>query len=111
MSGGKNDGNDFAWMEVTRLERLRWKTDWSGVAAEVDCWAASSTLQEAEEWRRSPAFNRAEVNITKVEEAEGVLAILSQWIELDAIDEGVRLDSEIVSDSLRSCAYECADIS
>lgn len=73
--------------------------------------SASSTLQEAEEWRRSPAFNRAEVNITKVEEAEGVLAILSQWIELDAIDEGVRLDSEIVSDSLRSCAYECADIS
>ncbi len=54
-----------------------------------------SALHEAEEWRSAPHFNRAEVNISKVEESEGVLGIVSQWIELDALDEGVRLDSEI----------------
>ena len=56
----------------------------------------AQTFKEAEEWRRAPSFHRAEVNISKVEESEGVVAFLSSWIELDALDEGVRLDSEIV---------------
>ncbi|PWZ01107.1 PRMT5-domain-containing protein [Testicularia cyperi] len=54
-----------------------------------------NTAREAEEWRKAPSFKRAEVNLTKLEETEGVVALASSWIELDSPDEGVRLDSEI----------------
>ena len=53
------------------------------------------TAREAEEWRRAPAFRRGEVNITRLEETDGLVVMASSWIELDSIDEGVRLDSEI----------------
>ncbi|EPQ31570.1 uncharacterized protein PFL1_00903 [Pseudozyma flocculosa PF-1] len=53
------------------------------------------TAREAEEWRRAPAFRRGEVTVTKLEETEGLVALASPWIELDSLDEGVRLDSEI----------------
>lgn len=54
-----------------------------------------SIAREAEEWRKAPAFKRSEVNLTKLEETEGVIALASQWIELDSPDEGVRLDCEL----------------
>ncbi len=47
-----------------------------------------SIAREAEEWRKAPAFKRSEVNLTKLEETEGVIALASQWIELDSPDEG-----------------------
>lgn len=53
------------------------------------------TRSEAETWRADPHFLRSEVNITHANEARGVTALLSQWIELDALDEGVRLDAEL----------------
>ncbi|KAN0061417.1 hypothetical protein ACQY0O_006264 [Thecaphora frezii] len=53
------------------------------------------TAREAEEWRRAPAFRRGEVTVAKLEETEGLVALVSPWIELDSLDEGVRLDSEI----------------
>lgn len=55
----------------------------------------ATTAREAEEWRKAPAFKRSEVNLTKLEETEGVVALASQWIELDSADEGVRLDCEL----------------
>ncbi|KAJ1034245.1 hypothetical protein NDA18_001109 [Ustilago nuda] len=55
----------------------------------------ATIAREAEEWRRAPAFKRSEVNLTKLEETEGVVALASQWIELDSPDEGVRLDCEL----------------
>ncbi|SPO21827.1 related to protein arginine N-methyltransferase [Ustilago trichophora] len=55
----------------------------------------ATIAREAEEWRKAPAFKRTEVNLTKLEETEGVLALASQWIELDSPDEGVRLDCEL----------------
>lgn len=55
----------------------------------------ATIAREAEEWRKAPAFKRSEVNLTKLEETEGVLALASQWIELDSPDEGVRLDCEL----------------
>ncbi|WFD35753.1 type II protein arginine methyltransferase [Malassezia cuniculi] len=50
---------------------------------------------EAERWRKSPSFQRAEVNLTHAAEGNGVTALVSSWLELDAEDEGVRLDSEL----------------
>lgn len=53
------------------------------------------TMSEAEAWRKQPFFKRAELNVTKPEEARGLTVLLSQWLELDAEDEGVRFDAEI----------------
>ncbi|CDU24585.1 related to protein arginine N-methyltransferase [Sporisorium scitamineum] len=55
----------------------------------------ATIAREAEEWRTAPAFKRSEVNLTKLEETEGVIALASPWIELDSPDEGVRLDCEL----------------
>lgn len=57
--------------------------------------AVSELQEEAENWRRAPCFRPGEVNISRYEDSEGVIAIISPWIELDSIDEGIRLDSEI----------------
>ncbi|MCO5588146.1 hypothetical protein L7F22_042101 [Adiantum nelumboides] len=51
--------------------------------------------KEAEAWRKSPSFHPSELNLTKYEDSDGVIAIISPWIELDSWDEGIRLDSEI----------------
>ncbi|PWN52296.1 PRMT5-domain-containing protein [Violaceomyces palustris] len=61
----------------------------------ADLGIGMDVAREAEEWRRSPSFRRGEVNVTKLEETEGVILMASPWIELDSLDEGVRLDSEI----------------
>ncbi|PWN32597.1 PRMT5-domain-containing protein [Meira miltonrushii] len=55
----------------------------------------NETQKEAEAWRKSPSFNPSELNLTKYEDSDGVIAIISPWIELDSWDEGIRLDSEI----------------
>ncbi|SNX82435.1 related to protein arginine N-methyltransferase [Melanopsichium pennsylvanicum] len=55
----------------------------------------AAIAREAEDWRKAPAFKRSEVNLSKLEETEGVIALASQWIELDSPDEGVRLDCEL----------------
>lgn len=55
----------------------------------------ANIAREAEDWRSAPAFKRSEVNLTKLEETEGVIALASPWIELDSPDEGVRLDCEL----------------
>ncbi|KAG8954225.1 methyltransferase protein [Tulasnella sp. 424] len=49
----------------------------------------------AELWRVSDAFNKSEVNITKLEEAENTVGLASEWLELDSPDEWVRQDSEL----------------
>ncbi|WFD04459.1 type II protein arginine methyltransferase [Malassezia obtusa] len=50
---------------------------------------------EAERWRAHPHFRRAELNLTRAADVHGVTAVLSQWLELDALHEGVRLDAEL----------------
>lgn len=49
----------------------------------------------AELWRVSDAFKKSEVNITKLEEAENIVGLASEWLELDSPDEWVRQDSEL----------------
>lgn len=51
--------------------------------------------REAEEWRNAPSFHRGELNVSKYEDTEGITAVISPWLELDSIDEGIRFDSEI----------------
>jgi len=51
--------------------------------------------REAEEWRQSPIFHRGEVNLSKYEETDGIIGVISPWLELDSTDEGIRFDSEI----------------
>lgn len=50
---------------------------------------------EAETWRAQPHFLRSELNILHARETPHVTAIISQWLELDSMDEGVRFDSEL----------------
>ncbi|KAI3618068.1 shk1 kinase-binding protein 1 [Moniliophthora roreri] len=51
--------------------------------------------KKAEVWRESPCFEREEVTITRLDEAEGVTAIISEWLELDTEDDWIRCDAEI----------------
>ncbi|KAJ3830210.1 shk1 kinase-binding protein 1 [Lentinula raphanica] len=51
--------------------------------------------RKAEAWRENPCFERDEVTITKLDEAENVTAIISEWLELDAEEDGIRYDAEI----------------
>ncbi|KAF8269557.1 PRMT5 arginine-N-methyltransferase-domain-containing protein [Lactarius quietus] len=51
--------------------------------------------QRAEAWRANPVFEVGEVTITGLEEAEGVIVMISDWLELDAMDNWVRHDSDI----------------
>ncbi|KIJ67063.1 hypothetical protein HYDPIDRAFT_85533 [Hydnomerulius pinastri MD-312] len=51
--------------------------------------------KEAEAWRKSPSFLLDEVTITRLDEAEIVVAMASEWLQLDATDDWVRHDSGI----------------
>ncbi|EKD02830.1 hypothetical protein A1Q2_02866 [Trichosporon asahii var. asahii CBS 8904] len=55
------------------------------------------TDREADEWRKEPSLNRDECNITRLEESQGVIALASEWLEIDSPDEGIRFDSELSS--------------
>ncbi|KAJ3983947.1 shk1 kinase-binding protein 1 [Lentinula detonsa] len=50
---------------------------------------------KAEAWRENPCFERDEVTITRLDEAKNVTAIISEWLELDAEEDGIRYDAEI----------------
>ncbi|KAJ4476233.1 PRMT5 arginine-N-methyltransferase-domain-containing protein, partial [Lentinula aciculospora] len=54
-----------------------------------------SAERKAEAWRENPCFEREEVTITELDEAENVTAIVSEWLELDAEEDGIRYDAEI----------------
>ncbi|RDX42125.1 PRMT5-domain-containing protein [Lentinus brumalis] len=51
--------------------------------------------QRAEAWRSKPAFFRDEVTISRLDEAECIVPLISDWLELDASDDWVRHDAEI----------------
>ncbi|KAI0264494.1 PRMT5 arginine-N-methyltransferase-domain-containing protein [Gloeopeniophorella convolvens] len=80
------------------LTTAKWKDRWRDM-----CIISSDTAgaknegaeQHAELWRASPVFELGEVTMTRLEEAEGVAVVISDWLELDASDDWVRHDSEI----------------
>ncbi|KII89931.1 hypothetical protein PLICRDRAFT_40111 [Plicaturopsis crispa FD-325 SS-3] len=51
--------------------------------------------QRAEDWRSKPAFLLEEVNVTRLDETQRVMGVISEWLELDATDDWVRHDAEI----------------
>ncbi|KAF9450345.1 PRMT5-domain-containing protein [Macrolepiota fuliginosa MF-IS2] len=51
--------------------------------------------EAAEQWRVRPAYLMDEVTITRLDEADGVVVMISDWLELDAEDDGIRHDAEI----------------
>jgi protein arginine N-methyltransferase 5 len=96
------------------LTTERWKDRWQGM-----CFFPSSPAKDeggddlvnadaeieakkkeqaaaAEHWRTRPAFLPDEVTITRLDEATGIVAMISDWLELDAEDDGIRHDAEIV---------------
>jgi protein arginine N-methyltransferase 5 len=70
----------------------------SGLAAlQEETQRTADTDREADLWRKDPSLNRDECNITRFEDAAEVVALASEWLELDSFDEGIRFDSELVS--------------
>ncbi|KAF4614217.1 hypothetical protein D9613_007754 [Agrocybe pediades] len=91
------------------LTTEKWKERWSKMcllpseSSEEDKELAAKT---AEKWRLNPAFERGEVTITRLDEAEGIIVMISDWLELDAADDWVRHDAEIaLKQELAYAAY------
>lgn len=108
------------------LTTASWRARWRGMcllpggeSREMD----GKAEQQAENWRSQPAFQRDEVTVTRlganglsvpsvaqrnssascVDEAENVIALASEWLELDAEDAWVRHDAEVVRITIFSC--------
>ncbi|KAH9945240.1 PRMT5-domain-containing protein [Epithele typhae] len=80
------------------LANDKWKTRWRELCLlnlTQDQETLNTTEQRAEAWRSKPAFFRDELTISRLDEAESVIPLISEWLELDASDEWVRHDAEI----------------
>ncbi|KAG5647400.1 hypothetical protein DXG03_000471 [Asterophora parasitica] len=80
------------------LTTEKWKTRWEEMCllpAGSDRESEIAAEQKAEVWRSRPGFLKDEVTITRLDEAEGVTVMISDWLELDATDDWVRHDAEI----------------
>jgi protein arginine N-methyltransferase 5 len=53
--------------------------------------------READLWRKEGGLRREELNVTRLEETQGLIAVAAEWLEMDSPDEGIRFDSELVS--------------
>ncbi|KJA22882.1 hypothetical protein HYPSUDRAFT_66634 [Hypholoma sublateritium FD-334 SS-4] len=80
------------------LTTKKWEERWSRMCllpiggSEKD---KEDVAKEAEQWRLSPGFRLDETTITRLDEAEGIIAMISEWLELDSTDDWVRHDAEI----------------
>ncbi|KAJ6513332.1 PRMT5-domain-containing protein [Mycena sanguinolenta] len=91
----RSKGYDLVCLPLTTE---KWKKRWTEmclVPSGVDLDADMAAEQRAEAWRAKPGFLLEEVTITQLEEAEGAMALVSEWLELDATDDWVRHDAEI----------------
>lgn len=61
--------------------------------------------REAELWRMAGCFKRVEVNVTRSDETQALLALASDWLDLDSEVEGIRFDSELALK--QEVAYAC----
>jgi type II protein arginine methyltransferase len=102
------------------LTNVKWRDRWRDmciITSEHHNETVETTERHAETWRANPAFELGEVTMTRLgicpllherlvastdtetrgsEEADGVIVMISDWLELDASDSWVRHDSEIV---------------
>ncbi|KAF7330502.1 Protein arginine N-methyltransferase [Mycena venus] len=91
----RSKGYDLVCLPLTTEN---WKKRWTEMCllpSGVDLDADMAAEKRAEAWRAKPNFLLDEVTITQLEEAEGVTALISEWLELDAADDWVRHDAEI----------------
>lgn len=58
--------------------------------------AREAVDREADIWRKEGGLKREEVVVSRLEETQNLIGIASEWLELDAPDEGIRFDSELV---------------
>ncbi|KAJ7227136.1 PRMT5-domain-containing protein [Mycena pura] len=86
-----------------------WKKRWTEMCLlpnGTDLAADMAAERRAEAWRAKPGFLLDEVTITQLDEAEGVIVTVSDWLELDASDDWVRHDAEIaLQQELAYAAY------
>ncbi|KAF8992848.1 PRMT5-domain-containing protein [Cyathus striatus] len=73
----------------------KWKTRWSDMCLEDSEKDKEAAAKAAEAWRSNPAFRDDEVTITRLDEAEGLTVMISEWLELDTPDDWIRHDAEI----------------
>ncbi|KAF8896284.1 PRMT5 arginine-N-methyltransferase-domain-containing protein [Infundibulicybe gibba] len=91
----QDKGYDIVCLPITTD---KWKQRWTDMCVlppGSDGERHGEAEQRAEAWRSRPGFMRDEVTITRVDEGEGVTAMISDWLELDAVDDWVRHDTEI----------------
>ncbi|KZT22367.1 PRMT5-domain-containing protein [Neolentinus lepideus HHB14362 ss-1] len=76
-----------------------WKARWRSMCilspSDTDREKNVAAELRAEAWRSSPSFLRDEVTVTRLEEVDSVVGLVSDWLELDANDDWIRHDSEI----------------
>ncbi|KAF8625564.1 hypothetical protein AX15_005327 [Amanita polypyramis BW_CC] len=79
----------------------KWKQRWTEMCIQPpetgdgEPYVISTAERRAEEWRARPAFQKDEVTMTRLDESNGITAMISEWLELDAEDDWVRHDAEI----------------
>ncbi|KAF8557423.1 PRMT5-domain-containing protein [Imleria badia] len=77
----------------------KWRERWRNMCIIPSTGPAGNeeviVAEKAEAWRKSPSFLLDEVTITRLDEAEIVVAMASEWLQLDATDNWIRHDSGI----------------
>ena len=83
------------------LTTENWKLRWEGMCllpAEGGSNDASKACARAAElWRQRPCFLPDEVALRHLDQPQGIIAMISEWLQLDADDDGIRHDAEIAS--------------
>ncbi|KZT07625.1 PRMT5-domain-containing protein [Laetiporus sulphureus 93-53] len=79
------------------LTTEKWKTRWQEMCLlPADGIEDKNALERrAEEWRSKRVYLHDEVTLTRLDEAERVIVMVSDWLELDATDDWVRHDAEM----------------
>ncbi|KAH7930189.1 PRMT5-domain-containing protein [Leucogyrophana mollusca] len=82
------------------LTTVNWRERWRDMcilpsAGDAGSGKIAAAEKQAETWRRAPGFVLDEVTISRLDEAEGVVGMISDWLQLDSTDDWVRHDSEI----------------
>lgn len=91
----RSKGYDAVCLPITTD---KWKQRWSEMCllpAESSEGDKEAAARAAEAWRLRPGFLRDEVTMSRIDEAEGITVMVSEWLELDAADDWVRHDAEM----------------
>lgn len=83
------------------LTSENWKLRWEGMcllpAEGGSDDARKACARAADLWRQRPCFLPDEVTLRHLDQPQGIIAMISEWLQLDADDDGIRHDAEIAS--------------